>query len=82
MPPSPHLRHASSISSALCAIHDGTSPDSDLTLPDAEGFRSLPPGVSLARMIQRSRQLRQWFRSGLRSANERWLARAAVEFDL
>ena len=70
------------LSSASCEIHDGTSSGLDLTLPDAEGFRSLPPRVSLARMIQRSRQLRRWFPSGLRSAEERWQAKTAVEFHL
>jgi hypothetical protein len=69
-------------SSASYEIHDGTSSRLDLTLPDAEGFRSLPPRVSLARMIQRSRQLRRWFPSGLRSAEERWHAKTAVEFHL
>ena len=70
------------LSSASSEIHDATSPSQDLILPDAEGFRSLPPRVSLAQMIERSRQLRQWFPSGLRSADERWQAKTAAEFHL
>jgi hypothetical protein len=33
-------------------------------------------------MIERSRQLRRWFPSGLRRAEERWQAKTAVEFHL
>lgn len=69
-------------SSASCEIHDATSLSLELNLPDGEGFRSLPPRVSLAQMIQRSRQLRRWFPSGLRSADERWQAKTATEFHL
>ena len=69
-------------SSASCAIHEAAALSLELTLPDAEGFRSLPRRVSLARMIQRSRQLRQWFPSGLRRADERWQAKTTAEFHL
>jgi hypothetical protein len=70
------------LSSASCEIHDTASPSLELSLPDSEGFRSVPPRVSLAQMIQRSRQLRRWFPSGLRSADERWQAKTVAEFHL
>ncbi len=70
------------LSSASCEIHDAASPSLDLTLPDAESFRPVPPRVSLSQMIQCSRQLRRWFPSGLRSAEERWQAKTAAEFFL
>ena len=54
----------------------------DLNLPDGEGIRSFPPRVSLAELIQRNRQLRRWFPSGLRRPEERWQAKTAVEFRL
>jgi len=63
-------------------MHDAASADPELVFPDAEGFRSVPPRVSLAEVIQRSRQLRQWFPSGLPSAEERWRAKSTVEFRL
>ena len=69
-------------SSASSEIHDATSLSLDLLLPDAEGFRSLPPRVTLEQMIERTRQLRQWFPSGLRSADERWRAKTTAEFHL
>ena len=69
-------------SSASCETPDAASPSLELTLPDAEGFRSLPPRVSLAQMIERSRQLRRWFPSGLRSPDDRWRAKTAAEFHL
>jgi hypothetical protein len=51
-------------------------------LRNGEGFDSLPPRVSLAEMIERSRQLRCWFPSGLRRAEERWQAKTDVAFHL
>jgi hypothetical protein len=33
-------------------------------------------------MIERSRQLRRWLSKGLRSGEERWQAKTAVEFHL
>jgi hypothetical protein len=54
----------------------------DLHLPDGEGFASLPSRVSLAQMIRRSQQLREWFPDGLRSPEERWLAKTTQEFRL
>jgi hypothetical protein len=69
-------------SSASCEIHDATSSGLELDLPNGEGFGSLPPRVSIAEMIERSRQLRRWFPAGLRRAEERWQAKTAVEFHL
>jgi hypothetical protein len=69
-------------SSASSEIHDATSPGLELELPNGEGFDSLPPRVSLAEMIERSRQLRCWFPTGLRRAEERWQAKTDVEFHL
>jgi len=54
----------------------------DLNFPDEAGIHSLPPRVSLAEMIRRNRQLRQWFPSGLRRPEERWQAKTNVEFHL
>ena len=68
--------------SGSCALRDAAPPRVDLNLPDAQGFRSLPPLVSLAKMIERNRQLRQWFPAGLPSAIERWRARVIEEFRL
>ena len=68
---------------ASCEINDALNPpDLDLHLPEGEGFAPLPPRVSLAQMIQRSRQLREWFPDGLRSAEERWLAKTTDAFYL
>ena len=69
-------------SSASCEIHDATSVNLDLNLPDGEAFRALPPRVLLAQMIQRNRRLRQWFPAGLRSTEERWPAKTAAAFHL
>ena len=69
-------------SSASCEIHDATSPGLGLDLPTGEGFRSLPPRVSMVEMIERIQQLRRWFPSGLRRADERWQAKTTVEFHL
>ena len=69
-------------SSDSCEIHDDTSPGLELDLPNGEGFRSLPPQVSMMAMIERSRQLRRWCPSGLRRAEERGQAKTAVEFHL
>jgi hypothetical protein len=57
-------------------------PSLELNLPDGEAFRPLPPQVSLGCLIQRIRQLRQWFPAGLRTAKERWQAKTNVEFHL
>jgi hypothetical protein len=70
------------LSSGCCAIHDAGAVSLDLVLPDGGSLRSLPPRVSLAEMIQRSRQLRQWFPSGLRSPAERWQAKTDSVFRL
>ena len=67
-------------SSDSCNIRDAVLQSLDLILPDAENFRSLPPRISLSQMIQQSRQLRQWFPFGLRSAEDRWQAKTAAEF--
>ena len=68
--------------SASCEIHNASSLSLELNLPDGEAFRSLPPRVSLAELMQRNRELRQWFPSGLRRAEERWAAKSDVEFRL
>ena len=52
-------------SSDSCAMQDASRPSLELNLPDGEGFRSLPPRVALAEMIQRNRQLRECFPAGL-----------------
>jgi hypothetical protein len=71
------------LSSGSCEIHDAPSaPNLDLHLPDGEGFKPLPPRVSLGQMIRRSHQLREWFPGGLRSPQERWLAKTTHEFQL
>lgn len=69
-------------SSDSCEIHDAPSLDLKLELPEGEEFSSLPPLVSLAELIRRSHQLRQWFPTGLRPAEERWQAKTTVEFHL
>jgi len=69
-------------SSVSCEIRDGTLPSLDRDLPEAGSFHSVPPRISLAQMIQRNRQLRQWFPSRLRSAAERWQAKTIAEFHL
>jgi len=68
------------LSSGSCEIRD--APSLDLHLPDGEGFSPLPPHVSLGQMIRRSHQLREWFPGGLRSPQERWLAKTTHEFQL
>ncbi len=68
--------------SGSCGVHDSAAPDLELDLPEGEGFRSLPPLISLAKMVERSRQLRQWFPSGLPTAAERLQAKTAEEFRL
>lgn len=67
---------------ASCETPDSVFAELELKLPDGEGFRSLPPQVSLAKMIQRIRQLREWFPAGLRCPEERWQAKTTVEFQL
>ena len=69
-------------SSASCEIHDAISTGLELDLPNGEGFRSLPPQVTMVEMIQRIRQLRHCFPLGLRRAEERWQAKTTVEFHL
>jgi hypothetical protein len=69
-------------SSDSCAIRDAAVAQGPLDFPEQEAFRSLPPPVSLAQMIERSRQLRRWFPNGLRTAAERWQAKTTVVFRL
>jgi hypothetical protein len=69
-------------SSASCEVRDARSASLELDLPEGEAFRSLPPRVSLAAMMKRNRELRQWFPSGLRRPEERWAAKSNVEFHL
>jgi len=68
--------------SGSCELRDALRPSLDLNLPDTEGFRSLPPLVSLAKMLERNRTFRQWFPAGLPSAAERWQAGVIEEFRL
>jgi len=63
-------------------LHDERCPSLELSLPEGAGIHSLPPRVTLAEMIRRNRQLRQWFPAGLRRADERWAAKTTVEFQL
>src|SRR5258706_573879 len=58
-------------SSASSELHDAHSGSLELTLPDGESFRSLPPRVSLVAMMKRNRELRRWVPSGLPRAEER-----------
>lgn len=67
-------------SSASCEIHEATV--TQLRLPEDPDFAPLPPRVSLAKMIARSRQLRAWFPSGIRTPEERWQAKTTQEFRL
>ena len=68
--------------SGSCELRDAPLPSLDLNLPDAERFHSMPPVISLAKMIERNRQFRQWFPAGLPSAAKRWQARVIEEFRL
>ncbi len=69
-------------SSGSCEIHEAAATQSSLDLPEGESFRPLPPRATLVQMIERSRQLRQWFPHGLRSPAERWQAKTNAEFRL
>ena len=69
-------------SSASSVIRDAVPPSLDLNLPEGEGFAPLPPRVSLAEMVARSRQLRAWFPRGIRTAQERWQAKSNDPFSL
>ena len=69
-------------SSDSCAIRDTVRPSIDFDLPDTEGFKSLPPEVSLERMLKGIRQMRAWFPAGIRTAEERWKAKTTEEFVL
>jgi hypothetical protein len=68
--------------SASSEIHDAARPSLELNFPAGRGCRWLPPQLSLDQMIQRNRQLRQWFPAGLRTEEERWKAKTGVEFRL
>lgn len=63
-------------------IPDAPPAAAELNLPEGGGLRTLPPLVSLTRMIERNRQFRAWFPAGLRSAEERWRAKTPAEFHL
>ena len=63
-------------------MRDTQRPSLDFDLPDGEGFASLPPQVSLERMIRGVRQFRAWFPAGIRSPEERWQAKTTEEFKL
>jgi hypothetical protein len=68
--------------SGSCEIHDPNAGDGDLNLPAAENFRALPPLVSIVQMMERSRQLRRCFPSGLASNEERWRSKTKEAFHL
>jgi hypothetical protein len=69
-------------SSASCETRDAPRPSLELNLPVGETRRSLPPLLSLAEMMRRNRQLRQWFSGGIRRPEERWRAKTAEPFQL
>ncbi len=69
-------------SSVSSEIHDAASSSLTLNFPDGEGFVSFPPCVSMPEMMKRIRQLRRWFPSGVRRAEERWRAKTTLEFHL
>lgn len=71
-------------SSDSCELHETGTPGLDLSLnlPEGDGFRSLPPQVSLEELIRRNRQLRRWFPAGLPTEEERWQTKRAAEFRL
>lgn len=54
----------------------------DLHLPEDRKFVSQPPLISIAQMMERSRQLRAWCPGGIRSPEERWQAKTTEEFHL
>lgn len=57
-------------------------PNLDLVFPVGGFVATLPPLISIEEMIERSRQLREWFPDGVRSAEERWKAKTDVPFVL
>ncbi len=65
-----------------CAIRDAVRPSLDFDLPDPEGFTSLPPEVSMERMLKGIRQTRAWFPEAMRTSEERWAAKTTEEFKL
>jgi hypothetical protein len=69
--------NASSNSSA-----DAPRPSLDLDLPDAEGFRSMPPLVSIEHMIRTNKRFRALFPNGIPTEEERWARKRDVEFRL
>jgi hypothetical protein len=69
-------------SSASCEIREVIAPNLELNLPEGDGFRSLPPRLSLAQWMERNQQLRRWFPAGLPSEEERWERKRAAEFRL
>ena len=65
------------------AIHEAAgSYGPELHLPEDPGFAPLPPRISLAQMMARSRQLRAWFPAGIPTPEERWQAKSTQEFRL
>ncbi len=57
-------------------------PSLDLVFPVGGFVATLPPLISIEEMIERSRQLRDWFPAGIRSDEERWKAKTDVPFVL
>ncbi len=69
-------------SSASCEIHEAALQGADLDLPTGGMDSSLPPRLTMQALMQRNRQLRQWFPSGLPTPEERWQAKCTAEFCL
>ena len=74
------LEKSTKPSSASCELRDAALPSLDLDLPDAPDFVSLPPLVSLEKMIRRNQELRQLFPRGIPTDEERWQAKRFEEF--
>lgn len=69
-------------SSDSSATPERPEPSLDLVFPEGGFVATLPPLISIEDMIERSRQLREWFPAGIRSAEERWKAKTDVPFVL
>jgi len=63
-------------------IHDRPLPSLDFELPVGEGLSRVPPRVSIPRMMEHNRKLREMFPHGLPTAKERWDAKRGEAFRL
>jgi|YNPBryantNP2012_1023418.scaffolds.fasta_scaffold11838_2 hypothetical protein len=68
------------LSSAFCAKAEPGLPSIELDLPTDNGFRSMPPRLSLAEFVRRNRELRRIFMAGLPTEEERLKRKCTVEF--